>query len=210
MSIRQTCHNGTCPSYTNLENRPDRTAYISDHFLYVWCSHTFSLIRKSLVQLNVLTAKLPIRIPFSTHVSTTWNLLIRTFFRVRSPSAAKIAVRPSVRMKQLESSETDFRNIWHCPLLLKCIDTLKFCLRSEKSKGRFTWRPICISVRTSSVNYKIFSELKMLGAHIVEQNQPCTSFPIYSCCGFAIIELIKQKVQNEPDLFLYASNSDLV
>jgi hypothetical protein len=50
----------------------------------------------------------------------------------------------------------------------------------------------------------------MLGAHIVEQNQPCTSFPIYSCCGFAIIELIKQKVQNEPDLFLYASNSDLV
>jgi len=53
---------------------------------------------------------------------------------------------PSVRMCQLGLHWTDFREIWHWPLLLHSVEQSYIWLKSYKNVGLFKWRPKCIII----------------------------------------------------------------
>ena len=45
----------------------------------------------------------------------------------------------SVRMYQFCSHWSDFRDVWFWRLLLKCVEKIKICLKSDKKITHFTW-----------------------------------------------------------------------
>jgi hypothetical protein len=55
-----------------------------------------------------------------------------------------MSVRPSVRMKQLNSHWTDFHEIWYLHIFRKPVEKIQGSLKSNKNNGYFTWRPIYI------------------------------------------------------------------
>jgi len=49
-----------------------------------------------------------------------------------------VSARPSVRMEQLGSHWTDFREILHLSFFRKSVDKIQVSLKSDKKKGHFT------------------------------------------------------------------------
>jgi hypothetical protein len=47
----------------------------------------------------------------------------------------------SVRMKQVGSHWTDFKEIWFLNIFRKCVDKISVLLKSDRNNGYFTWRP---------------------------------------------------------------------
>jgi len=62
-----------------------------------------------------------------------------------------MSVRPSVRTEQLDSYWTDYHKMLH--LGSTCFENLsrkfKSLLKSDRNKGYFTWRKICVLDRIS-------------------------------------------------------------
>jgi hypothetical protein len=54
------------------------------------------------------------------------------------------SVCPSVRLEQLSSHWTDFHEILYLRISQKSVNKIQVWLKSEKSKGYFTWRPMYI------------------------------------------------------------------
>jgi hypothetical protein len=73
-----------------------------------------------------------------------------------------MSVRPSVRMKQLGSHWTDFNEIWNLKIFRKSVQKIQVSLKSDKTEGYFTWRPIYICDHISlisSQNEKSFIQI---------------------------------------------------
>jgi hypothetical protein len=49
-----------------------------------------------------------------------------------------------VRVEQLGSHWTAFHEIWYLGIFRKSVEKIQVSLKSDKNKGYFTWRPICI------------------------------------------------------------------
>ena len=80
-------------------------------------------------------------------VSTFWLFLfLGAFAKLWKRLCFVTSVRPSVRMEQRGSNWTDFRKIWYLSILKKkkTVEKIQVSLKSDKSKGYFTWRPIHI------------------------------------------------------------------
>jgi hypothetical protein len=61
-----------------------------------------------------------------------------------------LSVCLSVRMNQMGSHSTDFHRIWHLRIFRKPVEKIQVSLKSDKYKGYFTWRPMCVYYNLSS------------------------------------------------------------
>jgi len=86
---------------------------------------------------------------YGDKVAAAWSRAV-IFRRVRNIAkrpllaSACLSVRLSVRMEQLGSKWTDFREIWYLSILRKSVEKIRVSLKPDKSNGYFTWRPIYI------------------------------------------------------------------
>ena len=60
-----------------------------------------------------------------------------------------ISVRLSVRMEQLGSHRTDFREIWYLGIFRKTVEKIQVALTCDTNNGHFAWRPIYVFDRIS-------------------------------------------------------------
>ena len=74
-------------------------------------------------------------------------------------------VRLSVRMEQLGSHWTDFHEIWYLRIFRKSIDKIQVPLKSDKTKGYFTWSTIHAFLWYLT---RFFLEWEMVQARAVE------------------------------------------
>jgi len=55
-----------------------------------------------------------------------------------------MSVCPSVRIKQLGSHWTDFRELWYWSIFPKSVKKIQVSLKSDKNNGYITWRPMYV------------------------------------------------------------------
>jgi predicted glycosyl hydrolase (DUF1957 family) len=55
-----------------------------------------------------------------------------------------MSVRPFVRMEQLDSHWTDFREIWYLRIFRNSVEKIQVSLKSDNNNGYFTPRPVYI------------------------------------------------------------------
>jgi hypothetical protein len=53
-------------------------------------------------------------------------------------------------MEQLGSHCVDFHEIWYLSVFQKSVKKIQVWLKSDKSNGYFTWRPMCIYISLNS------------------------------------------------------------
>jgi hypothetical protein len=106
------------------------------------------------------------------------------FAKLRKATVSFVmSVRLSVRMEQLGSHWTDFHEIWYWRIFRKSVEKIQVSLKSDKSKGYFTWRPIYIFL---SYLADFFLEWEMFQTKAVEKIKTHILFSITfflkSCC----------------------------
>ena len=70
---------------------------------------------------------------------------VGAFTKLRKANISFVmSVCPTVRMEQLGSHWTDFREIWCLSIFRKSVKKIQVSLKSDKNNGRFTWTPIYI------------------------------------------------------------------
>jgi len=96
---------------------------------------------------------------YEVRVEAEWTVL-RRWAKLRNAIISFVmSLRPSVQMKQLGSHWTDFNEIWYLSNFRKAVEQTQVSLKSDKNKGRCTWRPrdICHHISLSfSCNGKCF------------------------------------------------------
>ena len=75
-------------------------------------------------------------------------------------------VCPSVRMEQLGSHWTDFYEIWYLNIFRKSAEKIQVSLKSDKSNGYFTWRPIYMF---DYIPLRFFFKWEMFQRKVVEK-----------------------------------------
>ena len=78
-----------------------------------------------------------------------WVHFIRRVYKMRKVTISFTmsvcsSIHPSVRMEQLGSHWTDFREIWYFSIFGKTVKKIQVSLKSDKNKRSFTWRPLDI------------------------------------------------------------------
>ena len=83
------------------------------------------------------------------HRSACVITLAVLFRRVSKMSC--LSVRPSVRVEQLVSHCTDFREIWYWSIFQRSVEQIQFWLKSDRNKLCSIWRPVDICDRISLI-----------------------------------------------------------
>ena len=82
--------------------------------------------------------------PTCVCVGGVWGDLFRRVRKIAKSDYELRHVRPSVRIEQLGSHWTDLHETWYLNISRNSVEKIQVSLKSDKSKGYFTWRPIYI------------------------------------------------------------------
>ena len=94
-------------------------------------------------------------------------LFLGAFAKLRKATVSFVtSVRPSVRMEQLGSHWTDFREIWYLSIFRKPVEKIIPQLNSENNIGHFTYRPIYVHFWSYLAQF--FLEWEMFQTNVVE------------------------------------------
>ena len=105
----------------------------------------------SLLSTRQFLLLLLLRLPEYGHTADFWKVVLVASAKLRKTTITFVmSVRLSVRMEQLGSHWIDFHEIWYLMISRKSVVKIRVSLKSDKSKGHFTWRQVHIFIVSRS------------------------------------------------------------